>query len=90
MKFKHFINADEGITMVISIEEYKKIKPLLKEFYTKKQIEHIDEYCQYKPLNHKFLLCNPYKTIPMMYLSAVTFVDRVPFSEMEFQEEMEV
>ena len=89
MKFKYFINANKSIAIVISIEEYKRIKLLLKEFYTQKQIEYIDDYCKYKPLNDKFLLCNPYKVkqknTPIMDLNAVTSIDMVPFKQIEFE-----
>lgn len=88
MKFKRFINIDKNVAITISIGEYENIKPILKEFYTDKHIKHIDEFCKYKPLSEKFLLCNPHQTeeigIPMMLQSAVTFVDRIPFKEVEF------
>lgn len=88
MKFQYFINANKSIVMVISIKEYESIKPRLKEFYTEEQIKDIDEYGKFKPSSDKFLLCNPHKIkeiiTPMMYLNAVTFVDRVPFKEVEF------
>lgn len=38
MKFEYFISASESLAMVISIEEYERIKPLIKEFYTEEQI----------------------------------------------------
>lgn len=88
MKFKNFIKANKSIAIVLTIREYKTIKPLLENFYTEKQIEHIDDFSEYKALDTEFLLCNPYKTkqiiTPMMYCNAVTFIDRVPFNEVEF------
>lgn len=88
MKFEYFIKANKSLAIVISIEEYESIKSLLKKFYMEKQIKNIDDFCEYKASDTKFLLCNPYKTkeihTPMMYHNAVTFIDRVPFKEIKF------
>lgn len=88
MKFEYFIKANKSLAIVISIEEYESVKSLLEKFYTEKQIKHIDDFCKYKATNTKFLLCNPHKTeeicTPMMYHNAVTFIDRVPFANIQF------
>lgn len=88
MKFEYFIKANKSLAIVMSIEEYENIKSLLKEFYMEKQVKHIDDFCKYKASDTKFLLCNPHKIkeihTPMMYHNAVTFIDRVPFKEIEF------
>lgn len=88
MKFEEFISTPHSLAMVITIEEYMSIKPLLQEVYSAKDIEHIDDYCKFKPRSERFLLCNPAEKqqiiTPMMYLSAVTFVDRVSFKNIEF------
>lgn len=88
MKFKHFLKASKGLAIAMSIDEYRGIKSLLKESYTEKQLEDVDNFCKYAPSNTKFLLCNPHKVneihTPMMYHNAVTFVDRVPFTNVEF------
>jgi hypothetical protein len=91
MTFDNFINATKSLAIVLSIDEYKSIRPLLQRFYTKSQIVRIDDFCEFKPLSEKFLLCNPYKTeqiiTPMMYINAVTFIDRVSFKNITFKHE---
>lgn len=83
MKFEYFIRVPKPFAMVITVEEYKRIKPFLQEFYSEKDFAHIDDFCQFKPPFERFLLCNPHEKAqirtPMMYLNAVTFIDRVPF-----------
>ena len=94
MKFVDFIRASKSLAMVITAEEYKRIKPLLQEFYSEKDFEHIDDFCQSKPSFERFLLCNPHKKAqiitPMMYLNAVTFIDRIPFKSIIFPDQEEV
>lgn len=94
MSFDEFLNAPKALAMSITVEEYKSIKPLLQEVYSQKDIEHIDDYCRFKPAFERFLLCNleERSTIhtPMMYNNAVTFVDRVPFKDVEFPDENKV
>ena len=59
MKFHDFITMNRGFAIVITVGEYYSIKDKLREFYTDKDFEHIDDYCKYKWTDHKFLLCNP-------------------------------
>lgn len=88
MKFEDFIRVPKPLAMVITVEEYKRIKPLLQEFYSEKDFAHIDDFCQFVPSHERFLLCNPYEKsqiiTPMMLLNAVTFIDRVPFKNIVF------
>lgn len=88
MKFDDFIGTPKTLAMVITVGEYMSIKPVLQEHYSADDIAHIDDYCEFKPYSERFLLCNPAKKkqiiTPMMYLNAVTFVDRVPFKSIEF------
>lgn len=88
MKFNDFIHAPRNLAMVITVEEYMGIKSLLQEFYSAEDTKHIDDFCSFKPRSERFLLCNLQKKneiiTPMMYLNAVTFVDRVPFKNIEF------
>lgn len=89
MQFTDFIQANKAIAIVLTIKEYESIRPLLQKHYTIRQIEHIDDYCAYKSTNEKFLLCNPHKAkqihTPMMYLNAVTFIDRIGFENIDFE-----
>ena len=88
MKFEDFIRVPKSLAMVITVEEYKRIKPLLQEFYSEKDFAHIDDFCHFKPSCERFLLCNPHEKsqirTPMMYLNAVTFIDRVSFKNIIF------
>lgn len=88
MKFNDFISTPKTLAMVITVEEYMSIKPLLQEIYSAKDIEHIDDFCRFKPQSERFLLCNPAEKeqiiTPLMYLNAVTFVDRVLFKDIAF------
>ena len=88
MKFEHFIQADKSIVIVISSEEYRSIRHLLKEYYTDEQIEYIDEFCNHISSTGQFILCNPHETAkiltPVLYDNAVTFVDRILFKDIEF------
>lgn len=77
--------------MVLTIDEYKSIRPILTRFYTEEQLKNIDEYGKFNTSGDAFLLCNPYKTrkiiTPMMYLNAITFIERIPFSKIDFEPE---
>ena len=88
MKFEHFMKADKSLAIVISSEEYRSIRHLLKDFYTDEQIKYIDEFCKHTSSTGQFLLCNPHKTAkiltPVLYDNAVTFVDRILFKDIEF------
>lgn len=91
MRFRDFITMNKAFAIVITVDEYRSIKDKLREFYTDKDFEHIDDYCEYKPGFHKFLLCNPYKKkqiiTPMMLVNAITFIDRISFKNIEFEED---
>ncbi len=93
MTFNDFIHADRSLAMVITVEEYNRVKPLLQEFYSERDIKHIDDFCKYTWSSRKFLLCNLHKKdeigTPMMLENAVTFVDRVPFSKIDFSVSLE-
>lgn len=88
MSFDTFIKTPKSLAMVITVEEYLSVKPLLRESYGDQDIDYIDNYCKFKPMSERFLLCNladrKQITHPMMYLNAVTFVDRVPFKNVNF------
>lgn len=88
MNFECFIHSPKGIAMVITVAEYRRIKPLLQEFYSARDIERIDDYCEFTWANHRFLLCNIHEKnqigTPIMLEDAVTFVDRVPFKNIVF------
>lgn len=88
MTFNDFIHADKSLAMVITVGEYNRIKPLLKEFYSERDIKHIDDFCEYTWAGRRFLLCNLHEKdeigIPMMLENAVTFVDRIPFKNIIF------
>lgn len=90
MKFSDFVSTQKSMAMAITVGEYMSIKPLLQEIYSIKDIEHIDDFCQFKPYSERFLLCNPAEQkkiiTPMMLLSAVTFIDRVPFKNIDFSD----
>lgn len=90
MKFHDFITMNRGFAIVITVGEYYSIKDKLREFYTDKDLAHIDDYCEYEWTDHRFLLCNPYKKAqirtPMMLENAVTFVDRTSFKNIKFEE----
>ena len=91
MTFDDFINAPRALAMVITVEEYRRIKPLLQDFYSERDIQHIDDNCKFKWGCDRFLLCNPHETAkigtPTMFLSAVTFVDRILFKNIQFEGE---
>lgn len=93
MTFEDFIRKPKALAMVITVEEYKQIKPILQAYYSEKDFEHIDDFCQYKPSFEKFLLCNPHEKAqiitPMMYLNAVTFIDRIPYRNIIFPDQKE-
>lgn len=90
MKLNDFLTMHKAHAIVITVDEYRSIKDKLREFYTDKDFEHIDDYCEYKPGFHRFLLCNPYEKAqirtPMMLENAVTFVDRISFGRIEIEE----
>lgn len=90
MTFHDFFYAEHTLAMVITVGEYKKVRPILKNYYTEKELTSIDDYAVYKPGFERFLLCNyakkAYTISPMMLISAVTFVDRVPFKNIIFEE----
>jgi len=91
MKFEQFVKANKSLAMVITIDEYKSIRSILANFYTEDQLKSIDEYGKFNTSDDTFLLCNPYKTrkiiTPMMYLNAITFIERIPFSKIDFEPE---
>ena len=91
MKFNDFLTMHKAHAIVITVDEYCSIKDKLREFYTDKDLEHIDDYCKYKWGFHKFLLCNPYEKAqiitPMMLENAVTFIDRTSFKNIKFEED---
>lgn len=90
MTFHDFFYAEHTLAMVITVGEYKKVRPILKNYYTEKELTSIDDYAVYKPGFERFLLRNyakkAYTISPMMLISAVTFVDRIPFRNIIFEE----
>ena len=85
MKFKSFMSSNRHIAMTITGSEYYDIRFYLNEEYTKK----IDDFLRFKPDNERFLLCNQelFNSIgtPYMLASAVTFVDRIPYKNIDFE-----
>lgn len=92
MLFEDFISAPRCIAMVITVGEYTRIRNLLQESYTSKDIMRIDDFCKFKPDHERFLLCNQAERAeartPLMLLSAVTFVDRIPYRRIKFNKEV--
>lgn len=90
MTFHDFFYAENTLAMVITVDEYEKVRPILKNYYTEKELTSIDDYAAYKPGFERFLLCNSAKKAsiisPMMLINAVTFVDRVPFRDVIFED----
>lgn len=88
MTFNDFIHADRSLAIAITVDEYKSVKHLLQEFYSARDIEHIDDFCQFKYSSERFLLCNLYErsqiSTPMMFYNAVTFIERIPFANIQF------
>lgn len=86
--FDEFMQAKKHIALVLTIEEYQQIKPLLNKYYTEKDFKHIEDFCTFKISSEKFLLCNMSEKesigTPMMYFNAVTFIDRIPFKNITF------
>ena len=91
MKFNDFLTMHKAHAIVMTVEEYLKIKNKILKFYTNKNIERPDEFCKESWSCKKFLLCNPYLTAqiitPLMLENAVTFVDRTPFINIEIEED---
>lgn len=88
MKFNDFFHSDRHLAMVLTINEYESIKSQLKEYYTEKDINRIDDWAKFKWREERFLLCNLIEKeeiiTPIMCLNAVTFIDRIPFKNIEF------
>lgn len=86
MKFKDFISGDRDVALVITVDEYRRYRHVFKELYTEKEIANIDDYCEYKWGNNCFLLCAPGHRPVMMYENAVTFIGRLSFKNVEFED----
>lgn len=90
MRFSEFISTPKHLAMVITIEQYWQIRELLYPHYDNKALAHIDDYCRFKWSSTKFLLCNPAErgdiSTAMMLENAVTFVERIPFAKINFEE----
>ena len=84
MKFSEFMQAEKAMGIVLTIKQYEEVKNKIKEFYLEKDIEHIEDFCSFKYKDTKFILCNRAHVTPMMYLNAVSFIDRIPFNEIIF------
>ena len=91
MKFEQFVKANKPLAMVITIDEYKSIRSILANFYTEEQLKSIDGHGKFNTSDDTFLLRNPYEArrfiTPMMYLNAITFIERIPFSKIDFESE---
>lgn len=90
MTFHDFFYAENTLAMIITVDEYEKVRPILKNYYTEKELTDINDYTKYKCPSERFLLCNSAKKAsiisPIMLINAVTFVDRVPFRGIIFEE----
>lgn len=86
MKFKDFIGGERDVAVVITVDEYRRYRHIFKELYTEKEIAQIDDYCEYKWGNNRFLLCPPGHRPVMMYENAVTFIGRLSFRMIEFED----
>lgn len=85
-----FIKAPKDIAMVISFQEYKSVRSLLQKYYSEDQINFIDDHFSVSSYD-KILLCNLHAIKgwgypPMMLLNAETFIDRLPFKDIDFTE----
>lgn len=91
MKIKDFFYNEKAMAMTISVDQYRDVKSWLQNIYSGEQIARIDDFCRHKSPQEKFLLCNQAEMsanfTPVMYVGAVTFVDRVPFEDIAFNEE---
>jgi hypothetical protein len=85
MKFKDFIDGTRDVAVVITVDEYRRYRHLFKEVYTEKEIAQIDDYCEYTWGGNRFLLCAPGHHPVMMYENAVTFIGRLSFRYIEFE-----
>lgn len=85
MKFKDFIAGTRDVAAVITVDEYRRYRHLFKEIYTEKEIAQIDDYCEYMWGGNRFLLCAPGHHPVMMYENAVTFIGRLSFKNIEFE-----
>lgn len=86
MKFKDFISGERDVALVITVDEYRRYRHVFKELYTEDEIANIDDYCEYKWGNNRFLLCAPGHRPVMMYENAVTFIGRLSFKNVEFED----
>ena len=94
MKFRDFVTMNKEFAIVITPKEYRSIKDKLREFYTNEDLEDIDEFCQFEYSTGSFFLCNlrlkSRIITPCMSGNAVTFVDRIMFRDIEFEEESQM
>ena len=90
MTFDEFIHADRSQAIAITVGEYDRIKPLQNGIYSHRHINHIDDFCQFKWSSEIFLLCNLHErsliSTPIMYYNAVTFIERIPFKCVQFED----
>lgn len=90
MKLVDFIKAPKDIAMVIGYQEYKSVRSLLQKYYRERHINFIDDHFSVNSYD-KILLCNLHAINgwgypPMMLTNAVTFIDRLPFRDIDFTE----
>jgi hypothetical protein len=88
MTFDDFVHAPRSMAISITIAEYENfLKSLMREFYSERDIKHIDDWCRFKYSSERFLLCNLHErnqiSTPIMYHNAVTFIERIPFDRIQ-------
>ena len=85
--FDEFMHAKNHMVLLLTIEEYRYIKPLLNKYYTEKDFDHIELFCRFKRPDERFLLCNISEKetlgVPIMFFNA-NFIDRIPFKSITF------
>lgn len=90
IKFDDFFYNKKSLAITLSIQDYINLKSILKEYYSEKDIKHIDDWSEYKSPQEKFLLYNLKEKneviTPMGLQSAVTFIDRITLKDIDFSE----
>lgn len=84
IEFSEFVHAKKAMGLVLTIGQYRQNRDKIKPFYSEKAIEHIEDFGEFKSNDTKFILCNDKTGHPMMYLNAVSFIDRIPFDKIKF------
>lgn len=89
MRLIDFMKSKKPLAMLITADEYRRVRPKLVAYYSERELASIDDFVRYTWGERKFLLCNEAEkagiSTPMMLENAVTFVDRIPFRKIDFR-----